>query len=97
MPSLDSAESGKNQRVLLQATNPDGIQALIEDSKRREKSAHGDGKVWVGDVIRLQVVEILAYFAAVRPTAVRALQTLPQTPPSLPPASGRPAAPEEQG
>src|ERR1700690_624588 len=61
-----SGSDGKNQRVLLQAADPDGIEPLVEDAEGGEKPAHGDGKVGVGDEIRLQIVEVLADPAGVR-------------------------------
>src|ERR1700728_633477 len=64
----------QDQRVLLQAANPYGIQPLIEDAERRKKTPQGNGKVRVGDVVRLEIVEILAHLAAVSATPVRTLK-----------------------
>ena len=69
-----SGGDGENQGILLQATNPDGIQALVEDSEGCEKTSHSDGEVRIGDVVGLQVVEVLTDRAGVRAAAFRALK-----------------------
>lgn len=54
---------GKNQRVGLEIADPDGIEALVIDAERRQKSAGGDGQIWIGDEIDLGVFEFFFHLA----------------------------------
>lgn len=58
----------------MQATDPNGIETLVENPKRREKTSHADGQIWIGNVIHLRVIKILADRAAVWPTAIGTLE-----------------------
>src|SRR5271167_1329730 len=46
---------GKSKGVARQISNPHWIEPFIENSERRQKSAHRHGHVWAGDEVQLRV------------------------------------------
>lgn len=64
-----SGADGQNQRIRLQVSNPDGIQALIEDSEWREKAPRCNGQIWTRDVVHLCIIDVLVDRASVRPAS----------------------------
>src|SRR5437667_2132217 len=69
-----SGADGKNQWHLLKAPNPNRIQALVVNPKRREKSPRGDGDEGIGDEVDLEIIEFFFDFPAVRPTTFGTLE-----------------------
>ncbi len=82
----------QNQRVGLQGANPRGIKPLVEDPERRKKPPRRDRQVRIGNVVDLEVVQVLVHRAAERPTAGRTLKLSLE----LSPAFDHPAVPERK-
>src|SRR5215472_895340 len=58
--AVDGAD-GKNQRIRLKKADPDWIEALVKDPKRGEKSADGERKIRIRNIVQLSVIHVLGY------------------------------------